>query len=90
MKTVSRLGRTLDLVGLLLFLVGLGVFARAWIGFRAVPDFQATLQDGVFATVRLADSYRRLERIGAGIMGAGMLVFVVAWWTERRRARASV
>jgi len=89
MKTVSRLGRTLDLVGLLVFMGGLAVFGRAWIGFRSVPAYRATPEEGVFATVRLADSYLRIERIGGAVMLVGVAVFVAAWWIERRRMRAS-
>jgi hypothetical protein len=89
-KTVPRIGRVLDVVGLVLFLGGLGVFARAWIGFRAVPSYRATPEEGAFATVRLADSYLRLERIGAGVMVTGIAVFVAAWWIARRAALKAV
>jgi hypothetical protein len=89
MKTVSRLGRALDLVGLLVFLTGLGVFGRAWIGFRSVPAYHATPDEGAFATVRLADGYLRVQRIGAAIMAAGVAVFVAAWWIHRRQVKAS-
>ncbi len=89
MKTVSRVGRALDLVGLLVFLGGLAVFARAWIGFRSVPAYRATLDEGVFATVRLADRYLRIERIGGVVMLTGVAVFVAAWWVERRRTETA-
>lgn len=89
MKPVSRVGRALDLVGLLFFLGGLGVFGRAWIGFRSVPAYRARPEEGAFATVRLADSYLRMERIGAAMMVLGVAVFVAAWWINRRRTRTS-
>lgn len=89
MKNVSRIGRTLDLVGLLVFLAGLVVFGRAWIGFRSVPAYRARPEEGAFATMRLADSYLRVERIGGAVMLVGVAVFVAAWWINRRRMRAS-
>ncbi|HSW28456.1 MAG TPA: hypothetical protein VLH75_03085 [Longimicrobiales bacterium] len=41
MRTVSRLGRVLDVVGLVLVLAGVGVSARAWAGFEEVRAYQA-------------------------------------------------
>ncbi len=81
---VRRLGRVLDLVGLLLFLAGAGVAARAWAGFEEVRVFQAAPGDEPFVTLRLHDHYVRLQRVGGALMVGGVAVFVVAWWVGRR------
>ena len=84
MKRVPRVGRALDLAGLVLFLVGGALFARAWVGFRRVPAFAPDPEGEPWAAVRLADEYLRLQKIGAGLMMVAALVFVVAWWVGGR------
>jgi hypothetical protein len=83
---VSRLGRLLDLVGLLLLLAGVGMAARAWAGFEEVQAYQATAADEPFAALRLHDRYARIQHAGKVLMVSGMAVFVAAWWVGRRRA----
>ncbi|NNF14598.1 MAG: hypothetical protein HKN72_15325 [Gemmatimonadetes bacterium] len=83
---VPRIGRILDAVGLLFFLMGGGVFVRAWIGFRSVPDFQRSLADVPTAAVQYADGFWRLQKIGAVLMIVGVCVFVGAWLVARRRS----
>lgn len=85
MNPVPRIGRILDLVGLLFLLVGVGVYGFAWVGFQGVPDFQRPEHGTVFAATELADGYRAMERIGIAGMLVGIAVFVVAWWVARRR-----
>jgi hypothetical protein len=87
MKTVPRIGRLLDLVGLLLFLSGSTLFAWSWIGFGGVPDYEAPAGAGAWATVAVADGYWRLQKTGVGLMVAGVAVFVLAWWVARRATR---
>lgn len=89
MKTVPRVGRLLDLSGLVLFLGGCSMFARSWIGFRGVPDYEAPADAGAWAAVAVADGYWRLQKIGVGLMLAAIVVFVVAWWVARRVANGS-
>lgn len=86
MTTVPRIGRILDFAGLLLFLAGGAVYARAWIGFQGVPDFERPEHASLMAATELADSFRRLEHLGLAGMLAGVVLFVVAWWTARRLA----
>ena len=88
LKTVPRIGRVLDLVGLLLFLSGAVVYARAWVGFRGVPDFERPERGPVFAAVELADGFKRLQYVGVALMLVGVAGFVLAWWVARRVARA--
>jgi hypothetical protein len=87
MKSVPRIGRILDLAGLVLFLAGAGAFTRAWIGFEGVPDFEPAQGGPAWAAIQLADGYLRLQWIGAGLMALGVAVFVVAWWVARAHVR---
>ena len=84
MKDVARIGRILDLAGLILFLGGAGCYVRAWFGFRSLPEYVRDPGGELWATVRIADGYWRLEKIGVALMLAGVAVFVVAWWKARR------
>ncbi|HSW28779.1 MAG TPA: hypothetical protein VLH75_04700 [Longimicrobiales bacterium] len=83
---VSRLGRLLDLAGLLLLLAGAGMAARAWVGFEEVRAFRAGPGDEPFAALRLHDHFSRLQHAAGALMVAGVAVFVAAWWVGRRRA----
>ena len=82
--TVSRIGRLLDLAGLVLFLGGGAVAAWAWIGFQRVPDYQPPPDAPAWSAVAVADRYWLLQKIGTGLMFAGFAVFVIAWWVARR------
>lgn len=86
MKTVPRIGRVLDLAGLLLFGAGAAVFVWAWIGFRGVTDYVPPAGAPAWAAVEVANGYWRLQRIGTGLMVGGVAVFVLAWWAARRVA----
>lgn len=87
MKTVPRIGRMLDLVGLLLFMGGGATFVRAWIGFRSIPEYEPPIGGPDWATVNIADGYWRLQKIGGGLMLAGVAVFILAWWVARASTR---
>lgn len=84
MKPVPRIGRVLDVVGLLLFLVGAALYVRAWIGFGTVPSFVPPTDAGPWAAVAVANRFWRLQKIGVALMIVGIVGFVVAWWTARR------
>ena len=83
MSKVPRIGRWLDLGGLVLFIGGGATFVRAWIGFQGVTQFQPSVDGPAWGAVSLADGYWRLQQIGSGLMLAGIAVFVVAWWVAR-------
>jgi len=87
MTPVPRIGRVLDLAGLLLFLAGGLVYGRAWIGFQGVPDFERPEHGSIMAAVEFADGFRRMERWGVAVMILGVGVFVTAWWVARRAQR---
>lgn len=82
--TVPRIGRILDAAGLVLFLVGGVVAAWAWIGFRGVPEYQPAPDAPAWSAVAVANGYWRLQKIGTGLMIAGVAVFVIAWWVARK------
>jgi hypothetical protein len=84
LKTVPRIGRILDLAGLLIFLAGGALYARAWFGFQTVPGYQPSVTDAAFAATAVADGFWRLQKVGQAVMGVGITVFVIAWWTARR------
>lgn len=83
-RSVPRIGRVLDFVGLGLFLVGGGVYLRAWIGFGGVRHYRPGPRDPLWAATHLANRYLRLQHIGVAIMAVGLAVFVTAWWVARR------
>jgi hypothetical protein len=84
LKRVSVLGRVIDLAGLTLLVGGGTLWARAWLGFRSLPDYRRDPGGEVWATVQIADGYGRLQTIGVGLMILGIAVFVAAWWFAGR------
>ncbi len=86
MSQVRRLGRVLDVVGLVLLLAGAGASARAWAGFEEVRTYQAAPGAEPFAALRLHDRYARLQGTGAALIVTGVGVFVIAWWVGRKRS----
>ncbi|MDH3206315.1 MAG: hypothetical protein OEO79_06875 [Gemmatimonadota bacterium] len=88
MKTVPRIGRILDLAGLLLFLGGGAIFVWAWLGFQGVPELVPALEEQARSAIAVANRYWRLQKIGTGFMIAGVAVFVLAWWVARSAMHA--
>jgi hypothetical protein len=74
----------LDVAGLLVFLVGLVVYGRAWLGFRGIPTYERPTGGTMFTMVELADGFRQLQHVGVGVMVCGIGVFVAAWWVAGR------
>lgn len=76
---VPRIGRVLDVVGLVLFLVGAGVYGRAWLGMQRLESVQPVSLDVTdFAALARFDELHQLSRVGLGIMAAGVLMAVAA------------
>lgn len=84
MKSVPRIGRVLDLVGIVFFLLGGGFVARAWIGFREVEGYVPPADAAAMTAVEFADQFWRIQKVGVGLMLIGVAVFVAAWWIARR------
>lgn len=84
---VPRIGRTLDALGVLLFVAGGALYLRSWLGLRSMDDFERAPGDPVFAAVEYTDGLARTGRIGFGLMAAGAVVAVIAALVARRVAR---
>jgi small-conductance mechanosensitive channel len=85
MNAVPRIGRVLDSIGLLLFAAGAVAFVWAWTGFRRVEAYQPPSDAPAWAAISMADGYWLWQKIGVGLMLAGVAIFVAAWWVARRR-----
>ena len=75
---VPRIGRILDLAGLLLFLAGAALYARAWLGLRGMDSFVPDPDSAGFAALARADQLSSLGRVGVGLMIAGGIIGVIA------------
>jgi hypothetical protein len=89
MAPVPRVGRILDLVGLLFLLAGGGLVGRAWVGFREVQGFVPPPDAPAMAAVAYADRFWRLQKVGAALMALGLAVFLMAWWVARKSAASA-
>ncbi|MGH7481911.1 MAG: hypothetical protein ACRELV_07115 [Longimicrobiales bacterium] len=83
-REVPRIGRVLDLVGILLFLAGAGLYAWAWSGLKALREFERAPGDTVFAAVARANELSAISRGGFALMAAGVVVAVLAAVVARR------
>lgn len=89
-RDVPRVGRVLDLVGLLLFLGGAALYARSWLGLRGMDEFTPGPDAPLFAAIERANALTRLGHIGLGFMAAGAAVACLAAlvaWRLGRNAR---
>ncbi len=68
---------------------GGATYAWAWLGFRAMPAYVPPADAAAWAAVAVADGYWRLQKIGTGLMIAGVAVFVAAWWVARGAMRCA-
>ncbi len=84
MTDVPRIGRVLDLVGLLFLLAGGGFVARAWVGFQEVQSYVPPTDGTGLTAVEFADQFWRMQKMGVGLIVVGVGVFVAAWWIARR------
>lgn len=84
---VPRIGRVLDLVGALIFLAGAALYARSWLGLRAMDEFEPASGASAFPAVERADALSRLGRYGFALMAVGAVVAVIAAVVARRVAR---
>ncbi|NIP58449.1 MAG: hypothetical protein GWM92_09270 [Gemmatimonadetes bacterium] len=82
---VPRIGRILDLVGLVLFLAGAGLYGWSWLGMRELQAGQPVSEDPThFAAMARFNDLWELSRVGLGFMGAGAVIAVVALVVARR------
>ena len=83
---VPRIGRVLDVVGAVLFLAGAVVYARSWVGLRAMDEFVPG-PDGATSALEHADRLSRIGRLGFALMLGGVLVAIAAAAVAKRLAR---
>lgn len=83
MTRVPRIGRVLDVVGLLFLVAGAALVGRAWVGFREVQAFVPPPDAPAMAAVAFADEFWRMQKLGVALMVVGVGVFVAAWWIAR-------
>ena len=88
-SSVPRIGRSLDLAALALFLVGAGVYARSWWGLRNMESFQRADPRDIFAASREAERLSELSGVGVGIMAAAVLIGIIAFVVARRVKKAA-
>lgn len=85
-RPVPRIGRVLDLVAALVFVLGAGAYAVSWIGLRDIDGYVRPEGGDMFATVIRANDLSRLAWIGLGLMIAAVVIGVAAAIVARRAA----
>lgn len=90
-RPVPRIGRILDGLGLLVFLVGAGIYAWTWWALRRQGGQPRQPADGRwgFVALREVEGLDRLSDIGFVLMAVGAVLAVVAalvaWIVASRR-----
>ena len=84
--SVPRIGRVLDLAGLLVLLAGAGTLTRAWMGFQEIRANEGVVGGPLWAALELHDRYARLQDVGVALTLAAVALFFVAWAVARRHA----
>ena len=82
---VSRLARTLDAVGLVLLVAGIGLWLYAFLGLRELQGVRPEAGAAPFAALARADRLSRLSTTGVVLGAAGLAVAVLAAAVGRRR-----
>ena len=89
---VTRLGRILDIVSLVVILAGALLFAQAFLGMKALRDQRETgFVAGTTEAYAALNRYYRLQRLswlGAGLAMAGLGVGLSAAWHNRKFSKA--
>ena len=89
-RSVPPSFRLLNGLAALLFLVGAGIYVRAWLGMRGLERYEASPGEGAFAALARFQHFWNLSRIGVGLVwgavGVGVLA-ALAWAILRRRER---
>lgn len=86
-QPVPRIGRLLDLAALLLFLIGAGVYGRAWLGLNELRRDQPVSEVfAEFAAMGRFNDFWMMSRIGMWLMAAGGAVALLAAVVARIRS----
>ena len=92
-RPVTRLGRILDIVSLIVILAGGALFARAFLGMKTLRDQRETeFVAGTTEAYAALNQYYRLQRLsylGAGLAALGIGIGLSAAWHNRRITNSS-
>ena len=83
-QSVPRLGRVLDLAGLLVFLAGAGCYLYAQRGLDDIRTGRTVITGSMFATLNEAKAYSRVADLGMALAVGALVVFAVAFAVARR------
>lgn len=87
-RPVTRLGRILDIISLVAILAGALLFARSFVGMKALRDEPETeFVPGTTEAYAALNQYYRLQRLsylGAGLAVLGVGVALSAAWHNRQ------
>lgn len=87
-RPVSRLGRKLDVVSLILIVLGASLFLLAFVGMKELRDQRETeFVSGATEAYAALNRYYRLQRLshlGLGLAVTGIGVALSAAWHNRR------
>jgi drug/metabolite transporter (DMT)-like permease len=84
-STVPRLGRALDLLGILLLIVGGACWFYAYTGFESLRAPGFVPEPIMFAALLEAERYTWISRLGMLLASSGVAVAVAAFVIARRR-----
>lgn len=75
---VPRGLRLLNILSLLLFLAGAGLYIRAWFGMHGLEAYQADPDAAIFSGMAQFNHFWNLSRIGIWLVWAAVAVAVIA------------
>lgn len=88
-RPVPRGLRVLNLLVLVLFLAGAGLYARAWVGMERLTSYQPAADEPLFSAMARFDRLWGLSITGTWLVSAavlGAVAVAVAFDVHRRRA----
>lgn len=77
-EPVPRVGRVLDVIGMLLVAGGAVVYGYSWVGLRGMDAYARPEGAPLFAAIARANELTRIGRVGLALVAAGIVVAVTA------------
>lgn len=77
-RPVPRVLRAVNVLALVIFAAGAAVYARAWLGMRALREYEAPPDAPLFSAMERFNHFWELSRIGLWLVGASVAVAVIA------------
>ena len=84
-RPVSRIGRLLDIVGLMILTAGAACYVYAYVGLRDLEGVREGAGAAPFASIVRFDKLWKLSRLGIGLAVTGLVVAVGAAVAGRGR-----